>query len=574
MKTKNYWLVPLILILVFISYIFIKHTAASDLLAQLYANGSVTIEDEKGFVASIEPFVEAGEPSTSYIFKGNATQISNEIVGELSCGSDFKKVYLTGHTEWTKDGLKIHYEMTNSGDISFRTMGVKIALDGNEWLVSHVQMGSFYTQTAIYDKPFCKIDSPGLVFIGPSVGHNDLYMCLHGESLEGIGNNLLSKVFYNHHAEKNNLLGFILQPLDKTYNVDPNQNQSFIWKKGEKKIIEFLISCNREGILKTNVRDTKQFTEGLKKWLALKTIPVTQSSVSIESATTGLPDYPIPSDAKKIQCYVENTFHNYRFYLPTEIYSKGTTFTGFLHFDTGAPGSFFFDGGEIQLREDFFNRLGLKSQKRGPTISRVLEGQLEQKEFYSISKDNSLKVGDIVLDGMNFYTDPLIDQTFINDANNAKNGLAGNVLGTFTLFAIKNYLVSIDYKNNIIYFRPMHTGKRTFFDSNPLFTIPIEIDNKIHIPIKLNNEVRETVIFDTGSPLNLFFYPQLPLSVFPVTSYKLGDYELCHGRKIPDFALFNENEQADCGSIGNITFKNKFITIDPGLQKIYVEKEW
>ncbi len=298
---------------------------------------------------------------------------------------------------------------------------------------------------------------------------------------------------------------------------------------------------------------------------------------------------PIPNDAKEVNYYL-STLYGDHLAVPAEFTVKSQTYKGWLIWDTGIRPN----NCDIQITADFFHRLGFQPKNQRTALSSLAVGgpsSAQAVQFNYIANDGisdvgpipiHLKLGSLEVGNLRLYTDPVIDRSSSDWYNRFdprfKDGPGDRVLGNVTFPFMQKYLISIDYQNKKIYFRPLDAERRLFFTHPPLATIQCVITDGIFCPIDLNGRPEGYGLFDTGDPQDLFDSPVIRLSGWPFKSLRLGQYDVlkqepgykCSFRK--KIGFFSRTKLDFAAIIGNDTFQGHFITIDPKLQKIYVER--
>ncbi len=546
------------------------------LRVQAYDGGSISIEDAEGAVALIEPKVfikRNGMPvpvpkirelngDHMFFFEGDGTSSPGDLKGSL-LSLDGDKVELKGSVTPVKNGLKITYWITPSAPVTVERICALVDLDRADWAGATGFIGATpvtLSSSALQTPP--ELRKP-LIHLGPSL--DGLWLTIKGSSV--LGSDFQDELPWGRVLELG--LDAAKVPSGET-----------LWQAGVTKKLELTLSFNRPLQLASQTRETSLFHR-LKAEMAC--------------------GYPVPPDSQVIGeiagcagsglVVVEIIPAWFKVEDVARLPVQDKFFYGFLVWDTGdlrgdiewtfmnqAPRKI----NIVTITNQFLEKLGFKPQNDG----RFEVGAAGQ------GKQN----GTLIADTPASSVGPVKVQVRVEDLAYDNMGLiAGNLsisgphsgkfnFGAFPYELMKNYIFSMDYKNQIIYLRPLDSARRTFFAAKPLAEIR-EIskgDGVLYFPLTVNGRFQGIASLDTGHDLTSLNKKKINLDGKPVTSFKIGDYDLMgaypgFNPPLADYSELarttdNPNAEDILSWLGNDAFQNLFVTFDPKNNKIYIER--
>jgi hypothetical protein len=186
-----------------------------------------------------------------------------------------------------------------------------------------------------------------------------------------------------------------------------------------------------------------------------------------------------------------------------------------------------------------------------------------------------VKIGDLKIENPSLFTSQSLENVYLKFFDlKAEFSKEYPAVGLVPFYLMKQYLISIDYKNNEMYFRPLDSKVRTFFEKKPLKVFKgITLGEGFYLPILINKSICGLATFDTGAPFCLVDPDTVNISCFPIQSCQLGGVDVTtQFQKTTPYLFKNLHFKSFIANIGNDFFENTFITIDLRDQKIYIEK--
>jgi len=558
----------------FIDTQYLKPTfSGTPLLVHIYQNGGVVVKDGEKLVAMVEgDFSFPGEKIDKHIFfdEGHSRNL-NDLESCANVG-DGSKALLSGSLKKILNGFEIEYDMNPSKTFDVHLVDASVRLNYDDWKGSDYQIG-FERHTLTLELSGAHKDPlQCIAFIGPSEANSQLFMEINGNDELGIS------------ASDNRYVG---QPCF-TFHVEANKAPfgTWQWKQNDKKQINFSVLFNRPVSIADQVYPQKEFDDiraaMFKKPFVVATPTVTTTMNSPEE-TTSLPNYSIPANAKNARFYFDGKT-GFHMFVPAEFSILGKTYKGSLNWDTGVPT----ENGGLNLTRDFILGLKLKNLQQEKIEESVLNSysggyakKVNQEYCWSNdvktngNDDVEVKIGDLKIENPSLFTSQSLEGVYLKESDPKAEFLKEYpAVGLIPFYLMRQYLISIDYKNNEMYFRPLDSKVRTFFAKKPLKVFEGEILGEgFYLPIEINKSVRGLATLDTGAPFCLVDPDTVNISCFPIQSCQLGGVDVTTKfRKATPFLFKNLRFQSFIANIGNDFFENSFITIDPRDQKIYVEK--
>jgi hypothetical protein len=302
-------------------------------------------------------------------------------------------------------------------------------------------------------------------------------------------------------------------------------------------------------------------------------------------------DYQIPKDAKEIDFHLSTKFGDHLL-VPVKFTVKEKNYEGWLQWDTGIRPN----NCDIQITGDFFDQLGFKPKSKriahsglavtfdgSPTSGEIKFNYVANDKESDVGPvDIQVQMGNFTAQNIRVYTDPIIDRASSEPFNRSDPFFQGNskekVVGNVTFPFMSNYLISIDYKNKKIYLRPLEAEQRRFFAGKPLAVIDCVITDGIFCPVRVNDRPLGYGIFDTGNPYDIYDLSILNSVTCPLTHINLDEFDVVKNEPnykntfYKQIGFYSKTKLNLVSMIGNDTFQDRFVTIDPKMQKIYVEK--
>jgi uncharacterized membrane protein (UPF0127 family) len=541
---------------------------------RVYQNGGVVVKDGEKVVAMVEgDFSFPGDKIDKHFhFDEGHTQNLSDLEACAQVG-DGSKATLSGFLRKRQNGFDMEYTLTPSKNFDVHLVDAYVRLNYEDWKGSSFQLGTRWYGVTAEDFGAFKNYFQCLDFLGPSKIYPGLCMEITGNDEMG------SSVSDNR---------FIGQPCF-AFHLEPNKEppQLWKWKEGDKKQLDFTVLFNRPVSISDQIYPLREFedirTAMLKKPFTVLPATMTPTAAPQENIASE-PDYSVPADAKKVHYYSDEK-GGYHLFVPAEFLVSGKSYKGCLNFDTGITT----ENGDINITHDFFNRLDLKNAQKIKVAESVVNSfaggfSHRENDEYSAAPDGQtagtadkikVKIGDLELDNPELFTNQSLEDVYVHFSDDSAAFYKDYpVVGAATFQWMKKYLISIDYRNREIYFRPLDSKQRTFFETKPLKVFKgVVIGEGLYLPIEINKTIRGLGSVDTGCPAVLLDSDVVNISCFPIQSYSVGGYDVTEKLEKTKPTLFkNLRYQCFIGNIGNNFFENSFITIDPRDQKVYVEK--
>ncbi len=180
--------------------------------------------------------------------------------------------------------------------------------------------------------------------------------------------------------------------------------------------------------------------------------------------------------------------------------------------------------------------------------------------------DVTMAIGPASWKGVGLLPFPVLAIEDINRDYRKELG-ATPAVGVVSNYFLSQYLLTVDYPNHQVYFRPLDAVRRTFYETKPLADVPYRNEGgAIRIPITLNHKIQGEAYVDTGTP---FSWVDPAKITKPLTSWLIGDYEATPHVRRPPWKV--PIQPGTIAHLGNDVLGSAVLTIDPREKRLYLE---
>ena len=536
-------------------------------------SGSFEILNGRSLLAIVEPEISLLGTDVPSTFMAIDKIKGNKIHGSSNLFLN-AKVDLSGNISSNEKGISVIYELEPDRSITVTGVYASIKFPVPLWMGAKYQVGMWQDTITSHLVPFFKSPQQSLVMIGPSE-KDGIYFEINGEDR-------LTPVQFDDRSKGSNVLEF---RLDIVPTKDPIK-----WSKGQKKRIVFELFSNGSFDPNIDPLDDPSYGDEKSKILNGPVINSVNRDNDVDNKNpkiSKVPSYEIPTDSKMVR-YLKDDFFGPHIFVPVELNIQTKEYTGWLLWDSGTRPK----NVDMNISSDFFEKLGLGPNRERETSATIPDSEKgnvkkERFKFHFISNGSKSdvgpvpvtgKVGDMSFENLSLYTNPQLDNSVALPYNqNDPKFRDSKVIGVFPVSLMLKSLTSIDYKNELIYFRPLDSKIRYFFKDPPLEKINFLLTDGIYFKTLINDQIQGMGLFDTGGQANTLDLSKVEIGAFPINSLRIDRHDVLNNGS-NSFPVFMKSLKGITSSddldalIGNEAFEGKFITIDPVNKQIYVEK--